>query len=170
MNTSFPNMKDLVYRSQPTDIALRSLHVYTTRFHVKYFVEHKLSSADKFLCLYISSFPEGSVQTKELGYNLGFDIENNPKKDSFYDEAEDHLYKMIVEEVQKWGLIEISNDVVKLTDLGRLSISSGKKYAFYEADADVLEWKSIRNAEGNGVLFFPFVKELGISANYIPTL
>ena len=130
-------MKDLVYRSQPTDIALRSLHVYTRRFHVKYFVEHKLSSADKFLCLYISSFPEGSVQTKELGYNLGFDIENNPKKDSFYDEAEDHLYKMILEEVQKWGLIEISNDVVKLTDLGRLSISSGKKYAFYEARMEV---------------------------------
>lgn len=167
MNTSFPNMKDLVYRSQPTDIALRSLLVGTRRFHVKYFVEHKLSSADKFLCLYISSFPEGRVQTKELGYNLGFDIENNPEKDSFYDEAEDHLYKMILEEVQKWGLIEISNNVVKLTDLGRLSISSGKKYAFYEADADVLEWKSIRNAEGNGVLFFPFVKELGISANYI---
>lgn len=71
MNTSFPNMKDLLYRSQPTDIALRSLLVGTRRFHVKYFVEHKLSSADKFLCLYISSFPEGRVQTKELGYNLG---------------------------------------------------------------------------------------------------
>lgn len=167
MNTSCFNMKNLVYKSQPTDTALRSLLVRTRRLHVKYFVEHELSSADKFLCSYISSFPEGCVQNKELGYNLGFDIENNPQKDSFYDEAEVHLYKMILEESQKWGLIEISNDVVKLTDLGRLSIGSGKKYAFYEADADVLEWTSIRNAEGNDVLFFPFIKELGISANYI---
>lgn len=169
MNTSRSNMKDSVYRSKPTDTALRSLLVNTRRFHVKYYVEHELSSTDKFLCSYISSFPEGCILTKELGYNLGFDIENNPDKDSFYDEAEEHLYKMILEESQKWGLIKISDDVVKLTELGRLSISSGKKYAFYEADADVLEWKLIRNADGNDVLFYPFVKELGISANYINT-
>lgn len=167
MNTSFPNTKDLVYRSQPTDIDLRSLRIVTRRFHVKYFIEHKLSSTDKFLCSYISSFPEGCIPNKELGYNLGFDIENSPEKDSFYDEAEDHLYQMILEESQKWGLIEVSNDMVKLTELGRLSISSCKKYAFYEADADVLEWESIRNSEGKDVLIYPFVKELGLSASYI---
>lgn len=130
MDTNNSRMNTLVYQSKTTDTALRSLLVGTRRCNVKYYVEHKLSPIDKFVCSYISSISEGGITSKELGYNLGFDIEDAPEKDSFYDEAEEHLYKMILEEPQQWGLIEISEGMVMLTELGKLSVITDKKYAF----------------------------------------
>ncbi len=159
-------MNTLVYQSKTTDTALRSLLVGTRRCNVKYYVEHKLSPIDKFVCSYISSISEGGITSKELGYNLGFDIEDAPEKDSFYDEAEEHLYKMILEEPQQWGLIEISEGMVMLTELGKLSVITDKKYAFFEADVDALEWRSIKSSDGNDITSFPFATELGISAKY----
>ena len=167
MDISNSNNTTLIYRSQTSDDALRSILVYTRRCNVKYYIEHELSAFEEFICSYLSNIPDNCIPIKDLGYNLGFDIVDNPDKRSFYDEAEDHLFMMMLDEPQRWGLIEISNEWVKLTQLGMIALSKKKKYAFYSAAVDLLEWNKLKDASGEKITLYPFWKELGLSAHYL---
>jgi len=167
MDISNSNNTTLIYRSQTSDDALRSILVHTRRCNVKYYIEHELSAFEEFICSYLSNIPDNCIPIKDLGYNLGFDIVDNPDKRSFYDEAEDHLFIMMLDEPQGWGLIEISNEWVKLTQLGMIALSKKKKYAFYSAAVDLLEWNKLKDASGEKITLYPFWNELGLSAHYL---
>ncbi len=166
MDISNSNYSTLIYRSQTKDEALRSILVHTRRCNVKYYIEHELSAFEEFICSYLSNIPDNCILINDLGYNLGFDIVDNPEIGSFYDEAEHHLFIMMLDEPQKWGLIEISKEWVKLTQLGMIALSKKKKYAFYSAAVDMLEWNKLKDASGEKIKLYPFWDELGLSAHY----
>lgn len=156
----------LVYRSKSDDDALRSFGLHTRRCDVKYYMEHELSSFEILVCSILSNLPNGEISNSELGYKLGFDIEDNPELGSYYDEAEHNVFNFLIEEPQKWGLIEINDGIVHLTNLGSLSLKRRKKYSFYNANVDVLEWKSLRLQNGENVNDYPFQNELDLCANF----
>ena len=166
MDINYSNNRTLIYRSHTNDEALRSILVHTRRCNVKYYIEHELSAFEEFICSYLSNIPNNSILINELGYNLGFDVVDDPSKGSFYDEAEDHLFMMMLDKPQKWGLIDISNKSVSLTQLGLIALSKKKKYAFYSAAVNVLEWNKLKDASGERITLYPFCNELGLSAQY----
>ena len=163
------SQSNLLYQSRIDDDALRAFMLYTRRCHVKYHVEHELSTFDKLICSILEHEPECSMPLSVLGYKLGFDIKDNPEQGLNYDEAEENIFKYIIDEPCQWGLIAIQDGNVLLTKLGQYSLNKVKKYAFYSVDVDVLDWKSLNLSNGDKVSLYPFQRELGITAKFIDT-
>lgn len=158
-------MGKLVYHSKPDDTGLKAFPLKSRSCHVKYYTEYALSSFDRLLCTFLCKQVDYSISKEKLGYNLGFDIVDEPSKDSFYDEAEDRIYKLLIDDVQDWGLIVVNDDVISLTPLGLFSLYSNKKYRFFEADTDYLEFPKLLSPDGERISLYPFSKELGVSNN-----
>lgn len=154
----------LIYRSKVDDDALRSFALHTKTGYVKYYVEHDLSPIDKLACSILVAAPECSMPRLELGYKLGFDIANQKEVDSYYDEAEDNIFKYILQKPLDWGLIRIQGEDVVLTKLGLYSLKNNKKYSFYTSDVKILHWKMLHLSNGEEVSLYPFYNELGITA------
>lgn len=163
------SQSNLIYQSRIDDDALRAFVLHTRRCHVKYHIKSELSSLDKLICSILAQEPECSMPLLELGYKLGFDIKDDSERCSYYDEAEENIFKYIVNEPCQWGLIAIQDNNVFLTKLGQYSLAKGNKYAFYGADVDVLDWKSLSSSNGEKVVSYPFQKELGITAAFSST-
>lgn len=155
------NKGTLVYRSREDDKELRALPLKTRSCHIKYYTEFELSSFDKMICSFLKALPDNTVSYKELGYQLGFDVDDKPMIDSFYDEAEDHILSMMLRDSQKWGLISIDNDYISLTSVGQLALDRNKKYSFHEADINSFEFQKLTKNESNNIPSFPFNEELG---------
>ena len=100
------SQSNLLYQSRIDDDALRAFMLYTRRCHVKYHVEHELSTFDKLICSILEHEPECSMPLSVLGYKLGFDIKDNPEQGLYYDEAEENIFKYIIDEPCQWGLID----------------------------------------------------------------
>ena len=153
----------LIYHSQIDDKGLKAFPLKSRSCHIKYYTETSLSAFDKMICTFLYKQNEYSINIDRLGFQLGFDIVNEPSLDSFYDEAEYKIFKSLIDEVKEWGLIHYHDDIVSLTSIGQLSLSTGKKYRFYEADTDYLEFTGLLDQDGNNVISYPFKKELGIT-------
>ena len=152
----------LVYRSQPDDRGLKAFPLDSRGCQVKYYEEYLITPFDKLVCSFLSEQDNHSIEYNRLGYRLGFDIVEDYSIGSFYDEAECNIFKMMIDEVIEWGLITFEGRVVRLTKLGLLSLASEKKYKFYEATTNYLEFPRLMSYNGTKVSLFPFYEELGI--------
>ena len=154
-------MGTLVYHSLPGDKGLKAFPLKSRSCHIKYYEEYALSSFDRLICSLLYKQDDYSLNVIILGCKLGFDIDDDALNNCFYDEAENNIFKMMLEEVRSWGLIKIENDIASLTPLGLISFSSNYKYRFYEADTDCLEFPSLLSVDGDSISLFPFFDELG---------
>ena len=154
-------MGTIVYHSLPGDKGLKAFPLKSRSCHIKYYEENAMSSFDRLICTLLYKQDDYSLNVISLGYKLGFDLDDDALNNCFYDEAENNIFKKILEEVEGWGLIKIDNDIVSLTALGLISFSNNYKYRFYEADTDCLEFPSLFSVDGNQISLFPFFEELG---------
>ena len=159
---SYMQTGTLVYRSQPDDRGLKAFPLDSRGCHVKYYEEYLITSFDKLICSILTKQDNYSMEYNKLGYRLGFDVVEDHSIGSFYDEAECNIFKMMIDEVKEWGLITIEDGAVCLTKLGQLSLASDKKYKFYEATTNYLEFPRLLSCNGKKVSLYPFCEELGI--------
>lgn len=159
---SYMQTGTLVYRSQPDDRGLKAFPLDSRGCQVKYYEEYSITSFDKLICSILSEQDNYSMEYNKLGYRLGFDVVEDHSIGSFYDEAECNIFKMMIDEVKEWGLITIEDGAVCLTRLGQLSLASEKKYKFYEATTNYLEFPRLLSCNGKKVSLYPFCEELGI--------
>lgn len=153
---------NLIYRSMDVDKGLRNFPLISRSCFVKYYKTYELSPFDNLICSYLYEMNCKQVSFEQIGYELGFDVVDNPKVDSFYDEAEVNILKMMLQEVADFGLILFSQNSISLTKLGELALKSHKKHSFYEASTDIYELQGFKDEQGNRVNAYPFVEELEV--------
>jgi hypothetical protein len=105
------------------------------------------------------------LECKVLGQALGFDVEELPETGMYYDPAEENLFRKFLSSVQEWGIICIDeeNDIVVLTDLGKLCLQNREKYKFFSARTDALEFSNLKASQDESISLYPFYAELGLS-------
>lgn len=178
---------NIIYRSHIEDVQLRIIQFQTSTCNIKFYRTYDLTDFDKLICSILSKQNGNTIKLLDLGYILGFDMQYAPQLDSYKDEAEIALIQRFLYDLKMWGLIQIpgvptptksdtyavsSEEIsweeatVALTDLGKQSMLTGKKYAFYEGKVDRLSFFSLVDEENQKVKMFPFFKELGGKAEF----
>ena len=112
MDISNSNNTTLIYRSQTSDDALRSILVYTRRCNVKYYIEHELSAFEEFICSYLSNIPDNCIPIKDLGYN-GIWLMPIFQSSSYHKYNADNYYQIDTNYGTKDDLIELINEAHK---------------------------------------------------------
>lgn len=185
------NSHGLVYKSQQCDDQLRLISFRTSVCNIKYYESHDLSKLDIVICNLLNE-NNGGATLVDLAYTLGFDVIYNPELDSYRDDAEIEMFLHIVKSVFDWGLVAISlydingktitfpntkyaenidvtKSYIKLTNLGRKSLSLNKKFCFFESKVDRLSFFNLRNKNDKEIIQFPYLSELGARAKLYST-
>lgn len=95
-----------------------------------------LSELDSIILSFLMLF-EDSIDFKELGKLLGFALENDPEKQTYYDPAEESIYNSLLETLIRFHLIESVKEesgcnTIRTTFWGINARNMGIKYLFYE--------------------------------------
>lgn len=130
--------------------------------NVEYYTEEPLPDLDFVVCSVIASADEGVYDRRSLGVILGFSIVDN-QPEYYYDKAEDKLLGDLLEIVQNHRLIIIEDDVVRITNLGRISLKNNTLYHFHRGSQDIYEHLNIKYEYQEALLMFPFNKDMGIT-------
>lgn len=150
----------LIYSSIKKDENLRTVALQKRSCEVSYYSTQPLTSVDEVILGILMAEPENSMSFKSLGTTLGFDVVNSPLEGKFYDDAENNILVNLVEEVRSWGLIEIVEEKVSITGIGRLAFSTKLKYRFFKKGTDYFDFLYLRNDRKGEVEDYPFSKEL----------
>lgn len=150
----------LIYSSIENDENLRMVALQKRSCEVAYYSTHSLTAVDEVVLGILMAEPEISLPLDSLGETLGFDVVNSPEEGKFYDEAENNLFINLVEEVRTWGLIEIADEKVSITGIGRLAYSTKLKYRFFKKGTDYFDFLYLRNDRKGEVEDYPFSREM----------
>ena len=131
----------LIYSSTEKDENLRTIAFMKKSSSISYYTCHPLSQVDEVFLGLLES--EGSLPLTSLGTILGFDVIDSPQEDHYFDEAEYNLFTGLLEEVESWGLVRNENKAIKITELGRLALSTGKKYRFFSKEIDYFNFLNL---------------------------
>lgn len=158
------NLGNLIYRSKETDSQPRTISLMARTCLVEYYTVHELEPIDVIVSELLLQADDEQMSCADMGQILGFDIIDQPEDGLYFDEAEDHLFQKLLLSVQEWGIISIDEEekTLALTNLGRKCLQNKEKYRFHEGRADVLEFRSLKNADNQAVRQYPFLSELGI--------
>ena len=150
----------LIYSSIEKDENLRMIALQKRSCEVSYYSTQPLTSVDEVILGILMAEPENSMSFESLGTTLGFDVVNSPLEGKFYDDAENNIFVNLVKDLQTWGLIEVAEDMVRITGIGRLAYSTKLKYRFFKKGTDYFDFLYLRNNRKEEVEDFPFSKEL----------
>ena len=156
---------NLIYRSAESDAGLRAFSLITRSCIIRFYREYDISKFDLLICEILSRQESNYLKKEDLGFKLGFDVIDNPSKDSFYDKAEDTIFTALLKDCIDWGLVEEKNDVIQITSLGLLLLETKKKYKFFEAQSDYYEFQGLRYLNDETILSSECSKELDIELN-----
>ena len=149
-----------IYSSIEKDENLRMIALQKRSCEVSYYSTQPLTSVDEVILGILMAEPENSMSFESLGTTLGFDVVNSPLEGKFYDDAENNIFVNLVKDLQAWGLIEVAEDMVRITGIGRLAYSTKLKYRFFKKGTDYFDFLYLRNNRKEEVEDFPFSKEL----------
>ncbi len=148
----------LIYSSTEKDENLRTIAFMKKSSSISYYTCHPLSQVDEVFLGLLES--EGSLPLTSLGTILGFDVIDSPQEDHYFDEAEYNLFTGLLEEVESWGLVRNENKTIQITELGRLALSTGKKYRFFSKEIDYFNFLNLTK-DKKEIDDYPFSAELG---------
>lgn len=159
------SINNLIYRSVEKDSQSRSLALRTRSCTVGYYTTHELEPLDILVGELLLGSDDAQLERIALGRILGFDVEAEPEKGMYYDEAENNLLNKFLESIQEWGIIRVDKeaDLITLTALGKICLQNKEKYKFFTAKTDALEFSHLKDADGEVVSRYPFHSELGLS-------
>jgi len=130
---------------------------------VSFYQEFPLTNIDSVICSIIDvNSGEIDVNTLAtvLGFNIQDDLNSEPKR--YRDEAEEEIFYYFVDQVSAWGLIKKYNESLSLTQIGRRSLNTHKKFKFYAGKKVLFENFNIKPNDDPRNLFFPFHDSLGV--------
>ena len=153
----------LIYRSVENDNLSRSLSLKTRSCDIEYYTIHKLEPLDIIIGELLLGNENSQLEYCVLGETLGFDVNEKPENGLYYDEAEYNLFCEFVKSVQEWGIIRVDDNLVSLTNIGRICLQNKVKYKFFTAKTDSLEFLNLKAGDGGSISLFPFHAELGLS-------
>ena len=133
---------------------------------VAYFTEEPLDDLYYVICSIVASSENGCYDKKGLGILLGFSLANHNidgKQDMYYDVAESRMFDDILDKVKNEHLIQINDDEISITQLGRISLNEGKHYRFYNGTQEIYEHFMLKSKLPMSMLMFPFFNDMGIS-------
>ena len=151
----------LIYKSQPSDAALRAWPLKKTMCKVLVYEDEPCSDLDTIICSTLY-YHDDKLSANELATILGFNVKDdfdcNPKR--YKDNAEIDIFNHLLKAVEKDELIEKDGDAISLTTLGKFSVKNSKKRKYFEAECRFCENFNINSNDG---IVFPFREELSIS-------
>ena len=107
------NNRNLVYRSIESDEGLRTISLITRSCLIRYYREYDISKFDLLICKILSRQGTNGLKKEELGFKLGFDIIDDPLKDSFHDKAESTIFSALLKECIDAGIDGFRFDAAK---------------------------------------------------------
>ena len=111
---------------------------------------------------------DGTMDKIELGELLGFAMRNVTRGDEtlvYRDISEIHLFNEILSGIEKLHLISTANNIVSLTNLGRISVEENKLFKFHRATVCSYEHANITDPEDKLTSVFPFKNDMGITSS-----
>lgn len=149
----------LIYKAGVKDSPIKTWSLKRTTCNILMYEDLCPSDIDTVICSTLN-YNGGTLALWELATILGFNVidnqESTPKR--YKDDAEFELFNALIKSVERDELIQITNGIVQLTELGSLVISENKKRLFYTATCRYLENFGLIVSEP-----FPFRDELSIT-------
>ncbi len=111
---------------------------------------------------------DGAMDKIELGELLGFAMRNVTRGNEtlvYRDISEIHLFNEILSGIEKLHLISTANNIVSLTNLGRISVEENKLFKFHRATVCSYEHANITDPEDKLTSVFPFKNDMGITSS-----
>jgi hypothetical protein len=135
---------------------------------VRYRKSFELNDLDSIILSYLELYDD-TLDYKEFAFMLGFAVDANMEKESFYDAAEDAMFSSFLDSLVKFHLIAINcnqdNRTVVTTKWGKGARTTKIKYLYYEGLINLHEHHQLSNSDSNDA-FFAF-KNYGIPSEII---
>ena len=133
---------------------------------VAFFTEEPLDDLFYIICSILDT-NDGIYDKRSLGVLLGFSMMNHEtkgKQDIYFDIYEVRLFEDILAKLENEHLIiTIEEDnLVKLTNLGKLSLQDKKHYQFFYGTKNLYEHSNLKTDLPIAMLLFPFYNDMGI--------
>lgn len=134
--------------------------------NVAYYTEEPLDDLFYIICSILDT-NDGIYDKRSLGVLLGFSMMNHEtegKQDVYFDIYEVRLFEDILAKLENEHLIVIKEDeyLVKLTNLGKLSLQDKKHYQFFTGIKTLYEHSMLKTELPIAMLMFPFYNDMGI--------
>lgn len=154
----------LIYASKPSDENFRRWSVSHTICNVDFLRSYDLTKLDC-VVLFTLEYNNSKMYENELATALGFNVKDDfdafPKR--YADKAEIDIFDTILNEIQAFGLIYRNQNIVGLTNLGRLSLKTKKKYTFHQGAQSLMQCFDLEPKNDKEYKLFPFRDSLGIA-------
>lgn len=109
---------------------------------IPYFISYKkafeVNEIDEIFCSIIDA--QGGVINKlEFGELMGFNLSDDQSKGKYKDDAEEAVFNYYLHQLLDYDLIKEESGILKITELGKDSLSSKLKYKFYYSNVTIFE-------------------------------
>ena len=150
----------LIYSSRATDTMFREWRLARTMCNINYYTAYPLSKLDWVILLTLKQ--NGNIYENQLAKILGFNVDDdfdvNPKR--YADKGEEGIFQGILSEVASYGVININEHRISLTNIGNLALKKGLKYTFHCASVALMESFDLKPTDSIEYKLFPFRDEL----------
>jgi hypothetical protein len=131
---------------------------------VFYFTEEPLDELYDVICS-ILAINENSYDKRSLGVLLGFSIMDQEKDGNqkvYFDIAEVRIFEDILHKVEEEHLINVVDNDIILTELGKISLEEKKHFKFFSGTKHLYEHQKLKSDTPTALSMFPFYKDMGI--------
>lgn len=113
-----------IYASFPFEWTVKS-----TSYQIQYRKAFNINEVDQVFCSIINA-KGNEINVTELGSLLGFNLDDLAEKD---------ILNVYLNDLIEYNLVELNNEIVKITELGQEALQSNLKYKYFYIKAELFE-------------------------------